>query len=82
MPTLAEYKKQTTDPLRAGVIQTYHENSPALSLLNFQNINGGTIKFNREKTLPGNVGFRALDANYTASFGEIETISEDLKIEF
>ena len=78
--TLAEYKKQSQDEFRSSVIQTFIDNSPFLERLHFQNILGGSVTFNREKTLPTGVGFRALNADYTPSVGEIEQITESLKI--
>ena len=77
--TLAEYKLQTQDPLRAGVIQSFIDHAPILKDLAFSDIPGGAISFNREKTLPTS-GFRAVGAEYTADGGEIETITEALKI--
>lgn len=76
---LAEYKKQSQDPLRQGVIQTFIDNAPVLNFLKFDQINGGAIEFNIEKVLP-TTGFRAINAPYISSEGEIETKTEALKV--
>jgi|2_EtaG_2_1085320.scaffolds.fasta_scaffold00672_14 hypothetical protein len=77
--TLAEYKIGTDDFRKAGIVQTYLNNAPFLNHIKNENITGSTIKVVREKTLPS-VGFRAVNADWTRASGEIEEISEDLKI--
>jgi len=70
----------TQDEFRAAVIQTYKDNSPFIDALTYQSITGGTVTFNREKTLPTGVGFRIVDGEYTSSQGEVEAVTETLKI--
>ena len=78
--TQAEYSKTTQDEFRAAVIQTYKDNSPFIDALTYQSITGGTVTFNRELTLPTGVGFREVDGEYTSSQGEVEPVTEALKI--
>jgi len=78
--TQAEYSLTTQDEFRAAVIQTYKDNSPFIDALTYQSITGGTVTFNREKTLPSGVGFRIIDGEYTSSQGEVEAVTEALKI--
>lgn len=77
--TLAEYKKMSQNVLILAVAQIYLDNSPIMNYLKFTNINGGTIEFLREKTLP-DTGFRTVGVAYTTSEGELETVTESLKI--
>lgn len=77
--TLAEYKKQSQDPLLSGVVQTYINNAPFLNWISYTNFSGGAVTLNRQKTLP-NAGFRAIGVPYTATAGEIEPVTESLTI--
>lgn len=77
--TLAEYKKQSQDPLIAGIYEIFMNNSPLLDKMTFSNINGGAVSFNRETTLP-TTAFRAVGSAYTASEGVITTTTESLTI--
>lgn len=77
--TLAEYKKESQDPLVASVYESFINNSPILARMGFESINGGAIQFNRETTLP-TTAFRAIGSDYTASEGVITTVTENLKI--
>lgn len=78
--TQSEYSKTTQDEFRSAVIQTYKDNSPLIDLLTYQNIVGGSVTFHRELTLPTGVGFREIDGEYTSTQGEVEPVTEDLKI--
>ena len=71
--------RQISDPTIAGVIRTFVDNAPVLDVMQFSNYIGQTISVNRWKTL-NTSAFRAVDANYTASAGVTEKITEDLKI--
>lgn len=76
----AEYSLTTQDEFRGAVIQTYKDNSPLIDALTYQTITGGSVTFNREKTLPAGVAFRVIDGEYTSSQGEVDPVTEDLKI--
>ena len=78
--TLAEYKKQSQDEFRSQVIETFLNHSPFLSRAIIQTIIGGSVTFNREKTLPTGVGWREVNGEFTVSSGEIEQVTESLNI--
>ena len=77
--TLAEYKKGTDDPRKAGIIQTFLDEAPLTRGLPFMSVNGSTIKETKKKTL-NTTAFRAINNDFVSSEGEIEEISEALKI--
>jgi len=77
--TQVEYKKQTQDPLRAGVVQIYLDVFPALQWLSFSTIKGGSLTFNQEGTLPS-AGFREVGNKFTASSGILTPVTENLTI--
>lgn len=77
--TLAEMAIRTQNPLEKAVIQLYREHSGILDGMTFKDIRGNAYTKKREKTLSG-VGTRAVNNEYTGSTGEMERISEDLKI--
>lgn len=77
--TLAEYKKQSQDPLKTGVIEVYLNNAPFLNYLELEQINGGALVYNRENALP-DAGVRAIGSKYTADNGTVEQLTEALKI--
>jgi hypothetical protein len=79
MLTLEEMAKRANNPLEKGVIRLYAEHSDILAGIPFKNIGGNAFTKRREKTLSG-VGTRAVNEDYTESTGEMERISEDLKI--
>jgi hypothetical protein len=66
--TLLEAAKGGTDMLKAGTIETLIQESPLLLELPWQTIAGNALKHTAEDTLP-TTGFRAVNANWNASWG-------------
>ena len=56
--------------LKAGVLAKFAESSEILRVLGFLGINGNSLKYNVEETLPG-IGFRGVNGSYTESTGII-----------
>lgn len=78
--TLLEAAKLSTgDVYKAGVLKKYAETSEILRVLPFESINGNSLKYNVEKTLPG-IGFRGVNGSYTESTGIINPQVESLTI--
>lgn len=77
--TLAESAKYYQNPLQQGIVQLFPANSAVLQYLPFKTIAGNAYSYNIEQT-PPNVGFRAVNAEYTADQGVINQLSESLKI--
>lgn len=78
--TLIEAAKLNSgDVYKAGVLMKYAETSDILRLLPFESINGNSLKYNVEETLPG-VGFRGVNGSYTESTGIINPKVESLTI--
>lgn len=78
--TLLEAAKLNTgDVYKAGVLKKYAETSEILRLLPFESINGNSLRYNVEETLPG-VGFRGVNGSYTESTGIINPKVESLTI--
>jgi hypothetical protein len=79
--TMVEALRSITmpDPTTAGVIKTYAKEAPVLDKLRFGTAVGGKVSLNRWKTLP-TAGFRPIGTEFTASTGETEQISEDMKL--
>ena len=78
--TLLEAAKLNTgDVYKAGVLKKYAETSEILRLLPFESINGNSLRYNVEETLPG-VGFRGVNSSYTESTGIINPKVESLTI--
>lgn len=78
--TLLEAAKLSTgDVYKAGVLTKYAETSEILRILPFESINGNSLKYNIEETLPG-VGFRGVNGSYTESTGIINPKVESLTI--
>jgi len=77
--TLAESSKYYQNPLQQGIVQLFPANSAVLQYLPFKSISGNAYSYNIEQT-PPNVGFRAVNAEYTADQGVINQLSESLKI--
>jgi len=67
-----------TEEQRA-IIEMYAGSSSILANLQFQNINGNALKYNREANYPG-IGFRGVNESYTASMGVLNPIVESLVI--
>jgi len=77
--TLVEASKSYSDPLRAGIVQLYAENSDILRTLPFDDIQGNALSYNREEALPG-VGFRGVNEAYSEDVGVINPQVEPLVI--
>jgi hypothetical protein len=79
--TLAEYRKGTTDPRKAAIVDIFSsdEGAPVLQYLPWMEVAGSAIKVTRTKVLP-TTAFRAVNAGFVTSEGEIEEITESLKI--
>ena len=92
--SLAEYRRsqQVSDPILAGIIDVYIENAPILGdarnvgaplpSIAFQTTvtdGTGAVSFNRQKTLPA-TAWRAIDTEFSATVGETEKVTEDLKV--
>lgn len=69
--TLLEAAKLAPDPVKRGIIATYAAAHPLLTVLPIETINGTVKRWNREKTLP-TVGFRAINASWTAAQGVVD----------
>ena len=65
--------------LRSAVVETYAMSSDILRVLPFRDIAGNAYAYNQEQTLPG-IGFRGVNAGYTASTGIINPQVEPLVI--
>ena len=63
--TLAETAKYYQNPLQRGIVELFPRNSAVLQYLPFKNIAGNAYSYNLEQT-PPSVGFRAVNAEYTA----------------
>jgi len=78
--TLLEAAKLNSgDVYKAGVIAKFAESSEILRILPFQTIQGNSLKYNVEETLPG-IGFRGVNGSYTESTGIINPKTESLSI--
>ena len=80
MLTLLEAAKLNSgDVFKAGVLAKFAESSEILRVLGFLGINGNSLKYNVEETLPG-IGFRGVNGSYTESTGIINPKTESLVI--
>lgn len=78
--TLLEAAKlHSGDVYKQGVIAKFAETSEILRVLPFMGIQGNSLKYNIEETLPG-IGFRGVNESYTASTGILNPQSEALHI--
>lgn len=78
--TLLEAAKLNSgDVYKAGVLTKFAETSDILRVLPFEGINGNSLKYNVEETLPG-IGFRGVNESYTESTGIINPKVESLTI--
>jgi len=78
--TLLEASKQNSgDVYKNGVIAKFAETSDILRVLPFEGIQGNSLKYNVEETLPG-VGFRGVNESFTESTGIINPQVEALTI--
>ena len=67
------------DVYKAGVMMKFAETSDLLRVLPFEGINGNSLKYNVEETLPG-IGFRGVNESFTESTGIINPKVESLSI--
>ena len=78
--TLLEAAKlETGNAIRSAIIEMYAGSSDVLANLPFEGINGNSLTYNREASLPG-VGFRGVNEAYTPSTGVLNPITERLVI--
>lgn len=78
--TLLEAAKLNSgDVYKMGVLMKFAETSDLLRVLPFENINGNSLKYNIEETLPG-IGFRGVNGSYTESTGILNPKVESLSI--
>jgi len=78
--TLLEAAKSNGgDVYKAGVLTKFAETSDILRVLPFEGINGNSLKYNVEETLPG-VGFRGVNESFDESTGIINPKVESLTI--
>ena len=78
--TLLEAAKLNTgDVFKAGVFMKFAETSEILRVLPFEGINGNSLKYNVEETLPG-IGFRGVNESFDESTGIINPKVESLTI--
>ncbi|AEB25378.1 MULTISPECIES: major capsid protein [Bacillus amyloliquefaciens group] len=68
--SLVESAKLTQDALKRGVITEYVQNSAALEILPFIEMEGNAFSYNREGALPG-IDFRAVNQAYKESSGTV-----------
>ena len=64
---------------KAAVIETYARSSDILRVIPFESINGNSISYSQEHSLPG-IGFRGVNESYTESTGVINPVTERLVI--
>ncbi|MCA1232022.1 MULTISPECIES: major capsid protein [Bacillus] len=68
--SLVESAKLTQDALKKGVITEYAQNSAALEVLPFIEMEGNAFSYNREGALPG-IDFRGVNEAYKESSGTV-----------
>jgi len=79
MTLLEASKLNSGDVYRQGVLEKFAETSDILRVLPFTGIQGNSLKYNIEETLPG-IGFRGVNESYTESTGIINPKVESLTI--
>jgi len=77
--TLLEASKTMSNPVQSAIVEMYARSSSTMAAIEFDNIQGNALSYNREETLPG-VGFRGVNESYTASTGIINPQVEPLAI--
>lgn len=78
--TLLEAAKlETGNVLRQTIIELYAGSAELLQVLPFENIEGNSLSYNREASLPG-IAFRGVNEGYTPSTGILNPITERLVI--
>ncbi|MEO1523252.1 MAG: major capsid protein [Cyanobacteria bacterium J06633_2] len=63
----------------AEIILNYAMTSPILERLQFRDIQGNALSYNREETMPG-IGFRGINGSFTESTGVVNPVTETLAI--
>lgn len=77
--TLAESAKLTNDVLVAGIIETIVKDNPLLERLPFVEIEGTSLTFNQEATLP-TAGFYDVGDTWAESTGTVTQVTAQLRI--
>ena len=77
--TLLEAAKRQSNPFSAAVIEVFAQSTDLLRVLPFDDIEGGSLTYNQEETLPG-VAFRGVNDSYSESTGIVNPITEQLVI--
>lgn len=77
--TLIEAAKEMENDFQSAIVDTFARQHPLLTVLPFDDIVGPASAFNREGTLP-DVGFRSVNAGYTAHAGTLEPVVEPLML--
>ena len=77
--SLLEASKLMSNPIQSAIVEMYARSSGTMNALEFDDIKGNALSYNREETLPG-VGFRGVNESYTASTGIINPQVEPLSI--
>lgn len=78
--TLIEAAKlEQGQTLRRAVIETFAASADILQVLPIADIQGNSLKYNQEETLPG-IGFRGVNGSYSESTGVINPVVESLAI--
>jgi hypothetical protein len=72
-------KLNSGDTLQAAIVEMYAKSSALLLALPFVDIDGASLTYNREQTLPG-IGFRGVNEAYTESTGILNPVTELLAI--
>ena len=76
---LESAKLETGNAYKSGVIELYAGSSDILQNLPFEDIQGGSLTYNREQKMPG-IGFRGVNESYTPSTGVLNPLTEVLVI--
>jgi len=79
MTLIEAAKLHSGDVVRQAIIEMYAGSSAILGALQFDNISGNALKYNREAAMPG-VGFRGVNEAYTPSTGILNPMTESLVI--
>jgi len=75
--TIADWAKQTNDPMKKGLIMDLLRFSDLLRIVPFETVNGLQVSGLRWQTMPS-VAFRKIGAGYTENTGTTEEIAETL----
>jgi len=78
--TLVEAAKlHSGNVVRSAIIELYARSSDLLMVLPFNDIQGNSLRYNQEQTLPG-IGFRGVNEAYTEGTGILNPVMEPLVI--